>query len=411
MGTLEKDKECALSRDCFEGIWNARGRLEAASARIEKLGIAGNKTKQGNRNSVAANWTRTVPVLFPLHQLSSSRLDSEENCPFPFAPYFTWLAALEKSLLQESYGHLVEFRDEQEAAGEKSSVTDDCFIFTRMEAIYQQLDTAACTLNRAAEFWRRSKQAKDTKTYTRLLQGHSEELCEMASIFNQANLVVESATKQGTSQCTKFKARAAEAGRELGDLNRLHQRIVLGQQAQAESGDMMAGESQAMVPKDGLDVHPQAPVKRGGFHTVQQKAQVGPGETKAGGDEAMVATTQFEDQSQPESKVEELEEQLQALVRTVKAHTIQQKARWVLKEHWAEETKANVGLNQLEEEQSQIEVKATADLPLRMPSGAYWVAGFFDIVVFQLLMHVPIFYDIVAVLLIIHLATKLWDLL
>ena len=86
VGTLEKDKECALSRDCFEGIWNARGWLEAASARIENLDIARNKTKQGNRNSVAPNWTRTVPVLFPIHHLSSSRLDFRENCLFLSLP-------------------------------------------------------------------------------------------------------------------------------------------------------------------------------------------------------------------------------------------------------------------------------------------------------------------------------------
>ena len=154
----------------------------------------------------------------------------------------------------------------------------------------------------------------------------------MANIFKQANLVVESTTKQGTSQCTEIKARAAKAGRKLGELNRLHQRIVLGQQAQAESDDMIAGESQSIISKDGLDDHPQALVKRGEAHAVQQKAQAGPDETEAGGDEATVATTQFEEQSRGETKAEELEDEPQAVVRTAKAHTIQQKARWVLKE-------------------------------------------------------------------------------
>ena len=68
--------------------------------------------------------------------------------------------------MQESYGHLAELHDEREAAGEDTSATDDCFIFTIMQAVDKQLETAACTLNRAAEFWRRSKEAKDTDTYT-----------------------------------------------------------------------------------------------------------------------------------------------------------------------------------------------------------------------------------------------------
>jgi hypothetical protein len=164
MGTLEKDKECALSRADFEGIWNARGRLEAATARIENLGLTRSKTKQRNRISVPPNWTRTAPVLFPIHHLSPSRLYSWENCPFPFASYFTWLALLKESLLQESYGHLVEFHDEREPAREDTLATDDSFIFTKMLAMEKQLDAAACTLNKAAEFWRRSKEAKDTDT-------------------------------------------------------------------------------------------------------------------------------------------------------------------------------------------------------------------------------------------------------
>jgi hypothetical protein len=152
-------------------------------------------------------------------------------------------------------------------------------------------------------------------------------------------------------------------------------------------------------------------VKRCKAHPVHQKAQAGPDETKAGGDEATVATTRFEEQSQAEAKVEELEDQPQAMVRTAKAHTVHQKARWVLKEPGAEETKPDVRKYQLEEEQSQIEVKATADPPVRMPNEEYWVARFFDLVVFLLLTHVPIFYNIVAVLLVVNLAVKQWDLL
>jgi hypothetical protein len=68
----------------------------------------------------------------------------------------------------------------------------------------------------------------------------------MANIFKQANLLIEATTKQGTSQCTKIKARAAEAGRKLREFNRLHQRIILGQQAQAEPDETIAGESQSI---------------------------------------------------------------------------------------------------------------------------------------------------------------------